>query len=140
MAAPSPLPSYVYKIVPEEPPTPLPETYPLSDLDRQDGFIHLSTATQVPKTADLFFAAPRRLWVLKLGFGARPAWHARTTWEAPGCPHLHLHLHPARDGGRREGGFGAADIAGVGEFARAEGEGWADAMRRQDAGGRFFEA
>lgn len=47
MPAPSTLPKYLYKIVPEAPPYPLPEEYPLSDLDRNDGFIHLSTAEQV---------------------------------------------------------------------------------------------
>lgn len=43
---PSPLPRYVYKIIPEAPPSPLPAEWPLSDLDRNDGFIHLSTAKQ----------------------------------------------------------------------------------------------
>jgi len=38
----------VYKIVPSAPPDPLPaEEYPLSELDRKDGFVHLSTAWQV---------------------------------------------------------------------------------------------
>lgn len=44
---PSPLPTYVYKILPSAPPTPLPSEYPLSELDRKDGFVHLSSATQV---------------------------------------------------------------------------------------------
>lgn len=47
MPAPSTLPKYLYKIVPDAPPSPLPAEYPLSDLDRNDGFIHLSTAEQV---------------------------------------------------------------------------------------------
>ncbi|KAI1632990.1 hypothetical protein F4809DRAFT_625309, partial [Biscogniauxia mediterranea] len=47
MAPPDPLPTYVYKIVPEAPPCPLPAEYPLSELDQKDGFVHLSTATQV---------------------------------------------------------------------------------------------
>ena len=45
--APSPLPTYVYKILPEAPPTPLPSPYPPSELDRKDGFVHLSSAEQV---------------------------------------------------------------------------------------------
>ena len=45
--APSPLPTYVYKILPEAPPSPLPSPYPPSELDRKDGFIHLSSAEQV---------------------------------------------------------------------------------------------
>jgi uncharacterized protein (DUF952 family) len=49
MAAPNPLPKYIYKIVPADP-QPLPEALPLSDLDRNDGFLHLSTAAQVQLT------------------------------------------------------------------------------------------
>lgn len=45
--APSPLPKFVYKIVPSAPPSPIPDEYPLSDLDKADGFVHLSTADQV---------------------------------------------------------------------------------------------
>ena len=44
---PSPLPEFVYKITPEAPPQPIPEQYPLSALDQQDGFVHLSTSWQV---------------------------------------------------------------------------------------------
>lgn len=47
MAPPTPLPAYVYKIVPTTPPSPIPPQYPLSDLDQKDGFVHLSIATQV---------------------------------------------------------------------------------------------
>jgi hypothetical protein len=46
MPAPNPLPKYIYKIVSEEPAYPLPAEYPLSELDKNDGFIHLSTAAQ----------------------------------------------------------------------------------------------
>ena len=41
------LPKYVYKIIPTAPPEPLPAEYPLSELDQNDGFVHLSTAEQV---------------------------------------------------------------------------------------------
>jgi uncharacterized protein (DUF952 family) len=47
MAAPSPLPEFVYKITPAAPPNPIPEEYPLSELDQKDGFVHLSTGWQV---------------------------------------------------------------------------------------------
>ena len=40
-------PDFVYKIVPSAPPTPIPSQYPLSELDQKDGFVHLSTGTQV---------------------------------------------------------------------------------------------
>lgn len=45
--APEPLPTFVYKIVPSAPPTPIPSEYPLSELDQKDGFVHLSIGTQV---------------------------------------------------------------------------------------------
>lgn len=53
---PSPLPEFVYKIITDPPPSPIPAEYPLSDLDAQDGFIHLSTAWQVnrPLSRPLF--------------------------------------------------------------------------------------
>lgn len=47
MAPPTPLPTYVYKIVPTAPPSPIPAQYPLSELDQKDGFVHLSIAKQV---------------------------------------------------------------------------------------------
>jgi len=46
MSASAP-PKYVYKIVPGSLPNPLPRELPLSELDRADGFVHLSTAEQV---------------------------------------------------------------------------------------------
>lgn len=53
---PSPLPEFVYKIITDPPPSPIPAEYPLSDLDAQDDFIHLSTAWQVnrPLSRPLF--------------------------------------------------------------------------------------
>lgn len=53
---PFPLPEFVYKIITDPPPSPIPAEYPLSDLDAQDGFIHLSTAWQVnrPLSRPLF--------------------------------------------------------------------------------------
>ncbi|KAJ4383460.1 hypothetical protein N0V86_001509 [Didymella sp. IMI 355093] len=68
MPAPSPLPTYLYKILPSAPPSPLPERLPLSDLDRKDGFIHLSTSEQTPGTADRFFGDFTELWLLKIKY------------------------------------------------------------------------
>lgn len=50
MSAPNPLPKYIYKILPSPPQDPLPKEFPLSQLDANDGFVHLSTATQVLNT------------------------------------------------------------------------------------------
>ena len=68
MPAPSPLPHHLYKILPSAPPSPLPTSLPLSDLDRNDGYIHLSTADQVPSTADKFFNDASELWLLKIKY------------------------------------------------------------------------
>lgn len=68
MPAPSPLPTYLYKILPTAPPSPLPARLPLSDLDRNDGYIHLSTSEQVPGTADKFFGNFTELWLLKIKY------------------------------------------------------------------------
>lgn len=65
---PSPLPTYLYKILPSAPPSPLPASLPLSDLDANDGFIHLSTAAQVPGTAAAFFGGFEELWLLKVSY------------------------------------------------------------------------
>ncbi|OLN86449.1 hypothetical protein CCHL11_06416, partial [Colletotrichum chlorophyti] len=110
MPAPTQLPEYLYKIVPEEPPSPTPEQYPLSDLDRNDGFIHLSTAEQVLGTADRFFATATKLWLLKLPYALLKKdirWDDLPSGDA--CfPHLY---------GRN---FGAADIEDARGFARTE--------------------
>ncbi|KAI0540638.1 hypothetical protein GGR58DRAFT_121379 [Xylaria digitata] len=116
MAPPTPLPTYVYKIVPAAPPSPIPAQYPLSELDQKDGFVHLSIAIQIPTTAGLFFKNSTALWILKIRF--KPEFHDATTWEVQGCPHLY-------------GNFGAADVDGTKEFSRSEGESWSDAMERQ---------
>lgn len=68
MPAPSPPPTYLYKILPGPPPSPLPERLPLSDLDKNDGYIHLSTSAQVPGTADKFFAQDTQLWLLRIKY------------------------------------------------------------------------
>ncbi|KAF2714364.1 hypothetical protein K504DRAFT_1964 [Pleomassaria siparia CBS 279.74] len=68
MPAPSPLPTYLYKILDVAPPSPLPERLPLSDLDKADGFLHLSTSTQVPGTADAYFSSYTELWLLKIEY------------------------------------------------------------------------
>ncbi|KAF1835619.1 hypothetical protein BDW02DRAFT_278974 [Decorospora gaudefroyi] len=68
MPAPLPLPTYLYKILPSAPPSPLPARLPLSDLDRTDGYIHLSTSEQVPGTADKFFGKVSELWLLKIKY------------------------------------------------------------------------
>ncbi|KAH8671112.1 hypothetical protein BX600DRAFT_509814 [Xylariales sp. PMI_506] len=112
---PSPLPTYAYKILPGQPPSPIPVEYPLSELDQTDGFVHLSTASQIPTTAGLFFTEATSLWILKLRF----TFADKCTWEnGDGCPHL-------------RGNFGAADTEDTKQFVRSEGETWEDAFSKQ---------
>ncbi|KAM0808622.1 hypothetical protein AB5N19_08965 [Seiridium cardinale] len=113
--APSPLPDYVYKIISSAPPSPVPEEYPLSELDKNDGFVHLSTGDQVSTTLSLWFKTTTTVWLLKLRF----TFADKVTYEnGDGCPHLH-------------GNFGAADIEDTKEFSRNDDESWEEALGRQ---------
>ena len=120
-------PKNLYKIVPSAPPNPIPQQYPLSELDQNDGFVHLSTAEQVrsycgplvdlliiskvPKTADLFFKNTTTLWVIKL----RSAdFEPSTKWE-DGFPHLY-------------GNFGKDNVSSIEQFDRAENQAWSEVM------------
>ncbi|KXS96559.1 hypothetical protein AC578_1962 [Pseudocercospora eumusae] len=80
--------NYYYKILDAAPEQPLPDTLPLSDLDKKDGFIHLSTAQQTPVTADLFFSKCTKLWLLKIRVKDLDG-EIRFVPELPGCPHVH---------------------------------------------------
>ncbi|KAJ2967118.1 hypothetical protein NQ176_g9822 [Zarea fungicola] len=104
-------PQFVYKILPEAPAEPFPAQLPLSELDAKDGFIHLSTAVQVPKTADLFFSEHTHLWVVKLELSKLSD---PVKFEG-GFPHLY-------------GNFGALDVDSTTLFERNQGQSWADSM------------
>ncbi|KAH8170588.1 hypothetical protein LIA77_09369 [Sarocladium implicatum] len=103
--------TFLYKILPGPPPSPIPSDFPLSDLDKNDGFVHLSKATQVPGTADLFFTKFTDLWVLKLLAGK---FEQSTKWEG-GFPHLY-------------GNFGSDEVESVERFQRPEGKEWKEVM------------
>lgn len=64
-------PLYLYKIVPSSSPVrePLPERLPVSDIDKKSGFIHLSTAFQVPNTLESFFKDEPMVYVLRIPYG-----------------------------------------------------------------------
>ena len=57
MMSPDPLPKYIYKILPSPAPEPFPDALPYSALDAKDGFVHLSTATQVRSMVAVQFTA-----------------------------------------------------------------------------------
>ena len=83
---------YIYKIVqgtPDIPTTPsghLPQGYslPVSDLDQKSGFIHMSTAVQIPNTLKYFFASPAlskdTVYLLRVSY--QPLEH-HIRWESP---------------------------------------------------------
>lgn len=142
MPAPNPLPKYVYKILDGPPPTPIPAEFPLSDLDKQDGFIHLSTAKQVlrpspppsrhpaytnsefqiPITASLFFKSHTTLYLVKIHYAPIAS---AAKWDDPpndndGCPHLY---------GR---GLGKEEVEGVKTFERTGEKGWDEVFAGDD--------
>jgi uncharacterized protein (DUF952 family) len=109
-------PTFWYKILDEAPPSPLPETLPATPLDAQDGFIHLSTASQIPITAGLFFSTHEKIWVLKL---RRDKIDGRVDYPpelGKSCPHIH----------ESRTGLGKHNIENVIELKRAEGQKWGD--------------
>jgi uncharacterized protein (DUF952 family) len=63
-------PTYIYKLVPSSSPVPdpLPERLPLSELDTTAGFIHLSTAVQIPGTLKHFFAQHDEVYILRIKY------------------------------------------------------------------------
>ena len=67
------LPTYIYKLIPNDsppplPPKPLPNALPVSTLDQNSGFIHLSTALQVLGTLVHFFTNDPRVYVLRIPY------------------------------------------------------------------------
>ena len=112
MPPPSPLPGNVYKILAEAPSSPLPKALPLSPLDASDGYIHLSTAEQVPATAGRFFSQTPILWLLKIPL--KPI-DDKVKWEEnkSGC---FAHLYG--------GDLGQREVASVRKVSRQEGEDW----------------
>ena len=64
-------PKYIYKILPSDPilPTPLlPLALPVSDLDKRDNFIHLSTSAQILGTLRNFFGNETDVYILRIPY------------------------------------------------------------------------
>ncbi|KAF7301395.1 Uracil phosphoribosyltransferase [Mycena indigotica] len=63
-------PTYIYKIISHTSPLPdpLPDELPLSDLDAADGFMHFSTAKQVPRTLKRFFSTDPRVTIVRIDY------------------------------------------------------------------------
>jgi uncharacterized protein (DUF952 family) len=109
------LPKYLFKIVVEEPDA-RSETIKLSELDKESGFIHLSTASQVPQTCNLFFSTSNKLHIIKFPYSKI---RHRTRWEhAPDREELFPHVY---------GELGIAEMHSVRTFYKGENT-WTDVL------------
>ncbi|KAI9736610.1 MAG: hypothetical protein M1834_000814 [Cirrosporium novae-zelandiae] len=116
MSSPNPKPTYLYKILPASPPDPLPMALPLSPLDAKDGFIHLSTAIQVPETASRFFTTSEFLCLLKIPLKRLEDGDGEVKWEESGSHGVFPHLYG--------GNLGKAEVEDVMRLERKKGEAW----------------
>jgi uncharacterized protein (DUF952 family) len=135
MTAPTPPPTYIYKILPSTPtaPSPLPLNLPLSDLDRRDNFLHFSTSTQILGTLNAFFSHEEFVYILRVPYERVEKWvkwedaKGKQPDEVGGCwdvkgekgyfPHVYAN---ASDGGLK---LGRDEVDGVGKWVKGEGEG-----------------
>ncbi|KAJ6539218.1 hypothetical protein B0H19DRAFT_1177739 [Mycena capillaripes] len=127
-----PEPTYIYKLVPSSSPVPdpLPETLPLSELDDTSGFIHLSTAAQIPGTLKHFFAEHDEVYALRIKYATV---EKDIKWEDPkaeicgerGGEGFFPHLY---NGGR----LGSGVIESVTIWHRNSGN-WDEALRKAES-------
>jgi uncharacterized protein (DUF952 family) len=101
-------PTYVYKLIPSTAPPsdPLPDRLPVSDLDQTSGFIHLSTALQIPNTLKFFFKEDPKVYILRISYDSI---EKSIKWEDPKAevcgprggegmfPHLYNELKLGKD-------------------------------------------
>lgn len=113
-------PKYLYKILDQAPPQPLPDTLPATDLDTQDGFIHLSTAEQTPVTAKLFFNKHNELWILRLDQQALDGRLEFSTDPNAGVEDGCAHVHDSKKG------LGRDNVIDVLNVQRRPGEDWTE--------------
>ncbi|KAI8839997.1 hypothetical protein BJ741DRAFT_597642 [Chytriomyces cf. hyalinus JEL632] len=119
-----PVPQFVYKIAESAPPTPLPASLPLSSLDAQDGFIHMSNLEQMPITAAKWFTQFNRLIVLKVDSAKAQNLIGQFKWlddGATGC--IHLYSEKQANPEKLES-IGAETVVGVFAWIRPDGKTW----------------
>src|SRR5579859_5627878 len=70
-------PEYLFKVVTAKPDE-TSDRIALSELDKQSGFIHLSTGAQIPQTCHLFFSRTDELHIIKFSYDKIKD---KTKWE-----------------------------------------------------------
>lgn len=126
-----PKPTYIYKIVPytAPPPTPLPAALPVSELDQNSGFIHLSTAIQIPRTLKNFFANDPSAYLLRIPYDPI---EKDIKWEDPkgeaGGPRAGEGIFPHLYNGFK---LGKDEVDSVQSLTRGEG-GWDEALQKAE--------
>lgn len=100
----TPQPNFVYKILPNTPvyqgtPVPVPASwiFPQSEIDAQDGFIHMSTATQLPGTLSRFFGSDETVQLLKIDYKRLSSFKI-VKWEKASNGDMFPHLFAQLEG------------------------------------------
>lgn len=97
----------------------MPKALPLSPLDAKDGFIHLSTAEQTPKTPGRFFSDAANLCLLKLPLQRI---EHNVKWEE-GTSGCFAHLY--------DQGVGEDEVTDTKPMARGKGESWETVLGKE---------
>ncbi|KAG6920215.1 hypothetical protein DXG01_004984 [Tephrocybe rancida] len=85
MAQTTTTPNYIYKLISSSSPVPLnhddiPERLPVSAIDQNSGFVHLSTSAQLPGTLKFFFADDPLVYILRIKYAD---FDDKIRWEDP---------------------------------------------------------
>ncbi|KAK0101107.1 hypothetical protein ONS95_012909 [Cadophora gregata] len=138
-STPTPLPKYIYKILPSTPapPTPLPASLPLSALDSRHNFMHLSTSSQILRTLQNFFSSESHVYILRIPYervarfivwedtkGNAPP-ENEGAWDVDQRREFFPHVYGNAGPGEGEQGLkmGREEVESVGVWRRGSGEG-----------------
>ncbi|KAL5514564.1 hypothetical protein ACEPAG_1880 [Sanghuangporus baumii] len=138
MSAPSPLPTYIYKILPNTSPytgTPIPIPssweFPKTQMDLGDGFVHLSTVRQLPSTLTRFYSTKEDLekgvQLLKVDYGRLSAWKILKWEKSRSNGESYPHLYGALTG---ESVRDLRLVKRTGKKGDEKGESWEDVVER----------
>ncbi|PVH79859.1 hypothetical protein DL98DRAFT_515913 [Cadophora sp. DSE1049] len=136
-STPTPLPKYIYKILPSSPPPsdPLPISLPLSAHDARDNFMHFSTSSQILGTLQNFFSSETHVYILRIPYervakfitwedskGKGPD-EEGGCWDVDGKRGLFPHVYANAGPGEGEQGLklGRDEVESVGVWKRGDG-------------------